>query len=244
MKISPLHLFIACAAVWPTSPSAALAIGHADSAVTAPSPKAPGAASQGREPQAFSEGVAIEEVRKGFAAEQAGLRPGDVILRWSRPARPPANPDAAEGEIRSPFDLADVEMEQGARGPVTLQGRREGSPLSVVISKDLWKITSRPTLPPAAVEGYEQGVALLKGGRTHDATNAWRALSSQIGDQVCSTACRCWIETRIGRAWADGGDLAAAREAYGQAARWAENAGRPADTVSSPPRPTDPSLPR
>lgn len=228
MKISLLPLFIVSLVALATSPSAALALDSPDRPATAPPPQAPGAASQDRQPNAFPEGVVIEEVRKGFAAEQAGLLPGDVILRWSRPARPPANPDAAEGEIRSPFDLADVEMEQGARGPVTLQGRREGSRLSVVISKDLWKITARPTLPPAAVEGYEQGVALLKGRRTQDATNAWRALSSQIGDQVCSTACRCWIETRMGRAWADGGDLAAAREAYGQAARWAENAGRPA----------------
>ena len=71
-------------------------------------------------------GVVVEEVVKGSAAEKAGLREGDVLLGWRRPAAPPANPSAAEGRLESPFEFFDMLLEQMPRGPLVLSGRREG----------------------------------------------------------------------------------------------------------------------
>src|SRR5688572_29429823 len=69
-------------------------------------------------------GVVVEKVAPGSGGHKAGVQPGDVIVSWSRAPAPPANPEAAEGGIASPFDLAGVEIEQVHRGPVVLAGRR------------------------------------------------------------------------------------------------------------------------
>src|SRR5262245_12916439 len=71
-------------------------------------------------------GVLVEGVSRGFGGEKAGILAGDIIESWSRAPRPPANPQAAHGALRMPFDLLHVEIEQGPRGGVTLTGRREG----------------------------------------------------------------------------------------------------------------------
>src|SRR6476646_3714892 len=51
-------------------------------------------------------GVVIEKVEKNSEAEKAGLREGDVLLRWSR--------GEARGQIESPYDLRRIEIEQAA----------------------------------------------------------------------------------------------------------------------------------
>src|SRR5437868_13577424 len=61
-------------------------------------------------------GVVIEHVEKGSAGEKAGMTPGDLILAWSRAP--------VKAKIDSPFDFAEVEIEQGSRGAVNLEGRR------------------------------------------------------------------------------------------------------------------------
>src|SRR5688572_9633920 len=49
-------------------------------------------------------GMVIKEILKGSALEKAGLQTGDVILSWERLPNPPANPEAAKGELISYFD--------------------------------------------------------------------------------------------------------------------------------------------
>jgi CHAT domain-containing protein/tetratricopeptide (TPR) repeat protein len=78
-------------------------------------------------------GVVIEEIPKGSALEKAGLQVGDVILSWERLPNPPANPEGARGEIRSPFDWMWVEIEQAPRGVVVLRGERRGGALEVLL---------------------------------------------------------------------------------------------------------------
>ncbi len=52
-------------------------------------------------------GITVESVAKYFEAEKAGLQAGDVLLSWSR--------GDAKGEIKSPFDLSAIEIEQAPR---------------------------------------------------------------------------------------------------------------------------------
>src|ERR1700732_2512583 len=63
-----------------------------------------------------SPGVVVESFSPNSPSDRAGLREGDVLLRWARG-------DSA-GAFVSPFDLSVVEIEQGPRGAVTLIGRR------------------------------------------------------------------------------------------------------------------------
>ena len=62
--------------------------------------------------------VEVEEIVAGSSFAKAGLRPGDILVRWVRAADPPANPRGAAGEIRSPFDIYWLAYEQAPRGPI------------------------------------------------------------------------------------------------------------------------------
>ena len=81
-------------------------------------------------------GIVVESVAKNSEAEKAGLAEGDVILAWSR--------GDAQGEIRSPFDLNDMEIEQEPRGQVTLEGTRATAKKIWVMGPDKWGVTTRP----------------------------------------------------------------------------------------------------
>jgi len=51
-------------------------------------------------------GVVVEAVRSSSPAERAGLRPGDVLLTaWAATAEAPV-------ELRTPWDLEEIEIEQ------------------------------------------------------------------------------------------------------------------------------------
>jgi hypothetical protein len=62
-------------------------------------------------------GLVVERIVSNFAADKVSLKEKDVLLRWRR--------GDAEDEIRSPFDLALVELEQVPQAPngeVRLEG--------------------------------------------------------------------------------------------------------------------------
>lgn len=120
------------------------------------------------------QGVVVEEVTHGYAGQAAGLQPGDLILSWSREANPPANPQAAEGEIRTPFDLVEVEIEQAPRGRLTLVGLRENAPASWVVPQDEWRVRTRPVLSRSLEDTYSEGLRLMRSKRVPDGVARWR----------------------------------------------------------------------
>src|SRR5882724_7609646 len=65
-----------------------------------------GAASQGllaQAPDLIQSGIVVEAVAKNSVAEKAGLRMGDVLLRWTR--------GATKGALETPFELSRTETE-------------------------------------------------------------------------------------------------------------------------------------
>src|ERR1041385_2784499 len=60
--------------------------------------------------------VVVEKVESGTPAERAGLRAEDRLFAWSGSGQ--------TGTLRSPLELAWVEVEQAPRGPVVLHGLR------------------------------------------------------------------------------------------------------------------------
>src|SRR5262245_56189996 len=78
------------------------------------------------------EGVVLVRVAPGLAAERAGMRPGDRLLRWRQ------GPDA--GRLDSPFELSELEVERGPRGPVEIALRRGGDSVDVSLFPDDWGI--------------------------------------------------------------------------------------------------------
>src|SRR5262252_8867602 len=61
--------------------------------------------------QEWKPGLVVESVATSLEAEKAGLKEGDVLLRWSR--------GDDKGEMESPFDVSLTELEQAQRGTVT-----------------------------------------------------------------------------------------------------------------------------
>jgi CHAT domain-containing protein/Tfp pilus assembly protein PilF len=153
--------------------------------------------------QAPLRGVVVEEVGKGSAGEKAGIRPGDVLLSWVRAAAPPANPDEPRGEIASPFDFADIELEQAPRGTVTLLVTRNGANVFVTVPPGAWAIAVRPAFGAEMLSRYQQGRDLLV-KEIDKALSVWRDLAVQA-DAANDRELAAWLLFRVGDA------LAAAR---------------------------------
>lgn len=120
-----------------------------------------------RPPITLKHGVVVELVSKHSEAEKAGIRPGDVLLRWSR--------GYAKGEIESPFDLPYIRFEQGSRGPVSLIGLRGGDEKTWMLGSDVWGISARPDLPDPLLQMYLKGEELVAVGDAIEAAKYWRA---------------------------------------------------------------------
>ena len=114
-------------------------------------------------------GVVVEGVVRNFEAQRAGLEAGDVVQSWVC--------GDASGEVRSPFDLAAIEIEQAPLGVVKLEGYRGAEQRTWMLGPDYWRIKARPELPEALLALYRDGESLAKAGKIKDATERWRAAS-------------------------------------------------------------------
>src|SRR5260370_42561945 len=75
-------------------------------------------------------GVTVESVVKGTQADRLGIRPGDILLSWSR--------GNEKGAIDSPFVVAYVSIEQASRGFVTVHGLSGTQNRRWVFGSDAW----------------------------------------------------------------------------------------------------------
>jgi CHAT domain-containing protein/Tfp pilus assembly protein PilF len=160
-------------------------------------------------------GVVVEEVGRNASGEKAGVKPGDVLLSWVRAAAPPANPEETRGEIGSPFDLAEIEMEQAPRGEMRLSGTRNGMSFSVLVPPGAWAITVRPHLVEPALSAYQQGQALVAAKETDKGIAAWRELAA--ADQAQYWELAAWLLLKVGDTLASARKWDEAHAAYGAA---------------------------
>ena len=125
-------------------------------------------------------GVVVEEVRAGFAAEKAGIEPGDLLLSWQRSASPPANPESARGDFLSPFDLLAVELEQAPRGQLRVSARRAGELFAADMPPGEWRLSARPRLAKGELQSYLEGTKRLALGAVEDAIGLWRETAQRL----------------------------------------------------------------
>jgi CHAT domain-containing protein/Tfp pilus assembly protein PilF len=139
----------------------------------------------------------VEEVGKNSSGAKAGVRPGDLLLSWVRAAAPPANPEEARGEITTPFDLAEIEMEQAPRGEVRLVGTRDDASFSVVVPPGAWAISVRPHFAEPLLAVYQQGKELIDAKEIDKGVAGWRELAAQA-DRAKDSELAAWLLLKVG----------------------------------------------
>src|SRR5215472_3556229 len=109
-------------------------------------------------------GVVVEKVVPHGEAEKAGLQEGDVLLTWSR--------GDSKGEIQSPFDIMDVETEQGRLGGVKLKGLRGTERQTWSLGPSSWGLMTRPNFSEPFLSSYLQGQELANRGEAAEIVEA------------------------------------------------------------------------
>jgi CHAT domain-containing protein/Tfp pilus assembly protein PilF len=155
----------------------------------------------------------VESVEAGYAAEKAGLQPGDEILSWSRAASSAADLDQS-GRIQSPYDLTEVEFEQTHRGTVILSGLRGARQTTWTLPRgSWWRITTRPDLPSEAAALYRDGKEKIAAGDLPGGEALWRTAATDLaaaGDRLRAA----WLLERSADKLAQAGKWTAADAAY------------------------------
>lgn len=75
--------------------------------------------------------VVVEGIKKGEAAGETGLRPGDVLLGWYQ--------GEASGRINLTFDLTTLQAERASTGPITLMGKHGAYEHSWTLPPGSWR---------------------------------------------------------------------------------------------------------
>jgi CHAT domain-containing protein/Tfp pilus assembly protein PilF len=112
-------------------------------------------------PTETNQGVVIESVKQHLEGEVAGLKVGDVLLHWMC--------GDASGQIASPFDLREVEIEQGTRGQVVLEGWRGTEKRSWTLGLESWGIEAKPNSTEASPSNRRDSDSRTR----HQADRAW-----------------------------------------------------------------------
>jgi hypothetical protein len=116
-----------------------------------------GQISTGQDISLLKSGVVVERVLRYSESDKAGIQEGDILLRWVR--------GDVHGELLSPFDLNNTEVEQEPRGTVTLEGLRGKERRTWQLGQDRWGIEVRPNFPDAALTLYREGQDLAVAGK-------------------------------------------------------------------------------
>jgi CHAT domain-containing protein/Tfp pilus assembly protein PilF len=136
---------------------------------------------------AAGSGVVVEDLAPASAGERAGIRPGDLIVGWSRATAAAGGSSGAgrDRRIETPFDLLEVEGEEAPRGAVTLTGLRGEIPIEWTLPSAPFGLTVGPILP--ATDRSQPLVAawlLSRAGKARAEARAWPAADAAYEEAV------------------------------------------------------------
>jgi CHAT domain-containing protein/tetratricopeptide (TPR) repeat protein len=125
-------------------------------------------------------GLVVEQVLPAADVVRAGLEPGDILLSWSREAAGPHRP-AARGDLRTPLDLMDVEVEQLPRGRVKIVGQRGTAEMSWTFPSMRFAFVAGPRLQGSLLAAYEGGrqLAAAKPAQPAEAAEKWQTAAAE-----------------------------------------------------------------
>jgi CHAT domain-containing protein/tetratricopeptide (TPR) repeat protein len=148
-------------------------------------------------------GLVVVEAGAHGAAGRAGLRPGDVLVAWSR--------GDAGGALATPLELSAVEADEGPKGGLQLRARRGWRTISVALPPGAWDLRVRPALSRTEEAAFR--VAAAAHADPAGAAARWSAIAGRLaGDDAA------WAFLLAGRAWLDARRPADAHAAFASAA--------------------------
>jgi CHAT domain-containing protein/Tfp pilus assembly protein PilF len=120
---------------------------------------------------AFRKGVVVDRLSEAFEAQKAGMRVGDILLRWHR--------GNVDGEIDSPFTILYLRYEQAPRGRIRIDGLRRGRRRTWYLGSDTWGIWPRPNFQGNLVSDYERCRDLPSTADPEKLLGCWRAIAAE-----------------------------------------------------------------
>ncbi len=166
-----------------------------------------------------SRGAVVEKVLPHGEGEKAGLQEGDVLLHWSR--------GVSKGDIRSPFDLVELEIEKAPLGIVKLEGERRKQARVWTIGPADWGLTSRPVFANTSLALYQEGQELARMGQRGEITKAagpWKELADRY-DSSEGRLIAAWLFFHAAETWRDAKQWKEADDAYQSAIQQAVGSG-------------------
>jgi len=130
------------------------------------------ASSRAESPQ----GVVIVSTATYSEARNAGVKPGDVLLSWSR--------GTSEGAIQSPFDLMRLEIEQAPFRTVTIYGLSGSQKRTWILGQGDWAIKARPNFTDAGLQLFRRGRILAQNGKIQGAYRLWQSIANRVPQQT------------------------------------------------------------
>ncbi len=143
-----------------------------------------------------SNGIIVESLVSGLAAEKSGIMPDDILLSWERLPSLPANPEGDKGLLSSPFDLSDTETEESSRGQVTVKVNRSGEILNLDIQPGEWGINAKPLMDKESEIIYEKGRAFEMSKDYDSAFSEWNSL---VKEENTSDAMDIWLLSKMAK---------------------------------------------
>src|SRR5215813_1776574 len=158
-------------------------------------------------------GVIVEAVTGHFEAEKARLQPGDVILHWTRAD--------AQGDIDSPFDFVQLEVEQRPRGLIVLEGLRGTEKQTWTLGPGIWGLKVRPELAENLLSTYRNCQALSQADRVNQSTEVCQPVAVTRDPLWLSS----WFALQAADALSGAGQWTEAENAYQIAVQHGKQAG-------------------
>lgn len=160
-----------------------------------------------------AEGLVVERVISGSAADRAGVRPGHLLFAWSQREQ--------GSRLRSPYELAAAEAT--TTGEVMLLGRNGDEVGRWTLAEGSWGIVARPTLSPDLLRLYEAGRRQISSGELDAGAHSWRAAVAEADRQEAPLPA-VWLLGRLAQAYVEVSLWNEANEAFEEAARRAREA--------------------
>jgi len=141
--------------------------------------------------------MVVESAAPGYAGAAAGLQPGDILVRWRRPAGSPDHPPADWRPLATFFDWCRVENEELPRGDVLFEIRRGPETRTAILGLARHGLTVHPAMGAEDERAFLDALAQRRTGQAEAAIAGWTELAERFSSSGNAPRA-AWLHYRIG----------------------------------------------